>query len=186
MPERIAARLRAELDAIRPGVPNPAAARYRAPRAARAWRPRLAGYGLAGALGAALMAGGATVASGSPNPEVWTMQVAGGIHRLQEPAPVVPTPAAPAATDVATQVVAPRPAPPAGEDGHGRPEAPPQGRATPEPRESPEPAASPGSQQGRPAATAKPSDDSRDGGGDGGRAGSPSPRPSPSPDPSER
>ena len=180
MPDRIAARLRAELDAVRPEVPNPAAARYRAPLVARSWRPRLVGYALAGALGVALMAV-ATLASGSPNPEVWTMQVAGGIHRLQE-SPAPPTPAvAPTASDAVKPVVAPRPAPPTGEGGHGEPGGRPTAGATPETRESPRPEPSEDSHHGPPAATPKPGEDPRGGDGSGGGDGGSSGRPSPSP-----
>jgi hypothetical protein len=183
MPDRIAARLRAELDAVRPAVANPAAARYRAPIAARPGRPRLAGYALAGALGAVLMAGVATLASGSPNPEVWTMQVAAGIHRLQEPPSPLGTPpptpaAAPAATDVPKPVLAPRPAPPTADGGRNEPGERPEPAETPEARESPRPEPSEDSHEGPPAATPRPIESPHGGDGDGGSSGRPSPSPS--------
>ncbi len=184
MPDRIAARLRAELDAVRPGVPNPVGARYRAPRAARPWRPRRAGYALAVAIGAAVMAGAATLTSGSPNPEVWTMQVVGGIHRLQEPPPPPASPSvAPTPTEAVKTVVVP--APPTGEGGHGQPGGRPVVSAPPEMRESPRPQPSSDSHQGPAAPTPTPSSDSQGGGGDGGGDSSAA-RPSPSPSTSHR
>lgn len=186
MPDRIPARLKAELDAVQLAAPSPAGARYRAPLAARPRRFRGAGYALAGVVGAVLTAGAASLAGGSADPVVWTMEVAAGIHRLQEPEPPAATPAAvPTAGDVARPAATAVPSYPAGA-GPGGPGVRLPAAATPEPRDSPERGPSPDTRQGRPAATAEPSEEPREGGGDGGREGTPAPRPSPSPQPTDR
>jgi hypothetical protein len=84
MPDRIAAGLAEELDALSPLRPLAAQARYHGP--ARALR--VGGLALAGAAAALLLTaigGFATFATGSPNPEVWTVQFAAGLHQLQDP-----------------------------------------------------------------------------------------------------
>jgi len=91
MPDRIAAGLTAELDAVLLVRPRAAQARYHLP-------PRAAGIGglaMAGATAAVLViavSGFATVATGSANPQVWTGQLAAGMQRLQAPVPARSSP----------------------------------------------------------------------------------------------
>ena len=72
MPDRLVARLAAELDAVRPRHPRIAQARHRRASAARAPRRRLGGLATAAAVAALSLVALATLATGSPNPRVWT------------------------------------------------------------------------------------------------------------------
>jgi hypothetical protein len=121
MPDRIASRLAEELDALSPLRPLAAQARYQGP--ARAMR--VGGLALAGAAAALLLTaigGFATFATGSPNPEVWTVQFAGGLRQLQDPNP---EPARPSSVQPSQPAPEPRgvPAPAASAAGGGAPEA---------------------------------------------------------------
>ena len=150
MPDRLVARLAAELDAVRPRHPRIAQARYRRASAARAPRRRLGGLATAAAVAAL------SLVTGSPNPRVWTGTVAGELQRLQEPYPPPaapqPTPpaplGAPAAQDTPTQAATSAPKAPGrpepidnSRNGHGgrpeeRPSPSPSGRAGHEPATS--------------------------------------------------
>jgi len=130
MPDRLAARLAAELDAVKPERPRAAAARYRLAAAAHRPRHRVGGLALLAAAGGLALVALATLATGSPNPQVWTLQVAAGIQRLEDRSGLEGPGTAPPSPPV---IGAPAPARTPGE--HGPPSQRPLDK--PEPSETP-------------------------------------------------